>query len=163
MKHAYLIIDYDNEPILQELLSAIDDVRNDIYVHVDKKSSIDKSLLHTSHAKLYLIPQSIDARWGDVSLVEVELMLIEAALKHGKYSYLHLLSDSDYPIKSQDYIHHKCEELAGMEFISFANEDQRLIDQRLDFYYLFTRHFRQTNVLYRGARFLFLCLQKAIG
>ena len=35
-RHAYLIICYNNFKILQMLLSAIDDDRNDIYIHVDK-------------------------------------------------------------------------------------------------------------------------------
>lgn len=37
-RHAYLIICHNNFKILQMLLSAIDDDRNDIYIHVDKKT-----------------------------------------------------------------------------------------------------------------------------
>ena len=37
-RHAYLIICHNNFKILQMLLSAIDDDRNDIYIHVDKKA-----------------------------------------------------------------------------------------------------------------------------
>jgi len=37
-RHAYLIICHNNFKILQILLSAIDDNRNDIYIHVDKKT-----------------------------------------------------------------------------------------------------------------------------
>lgn len=37
-RHAYLMICHNNFKILQMLLSAIDDDRNDIYIHVDKKT-----------------------------------------------------------------------------------------------------------------------------
>ena len=37
-RHAYLILCHNNFKILQMLLSAIDDDRNDIYIHVDKKT-----------------------------------------------------------------------------------------------------------------------------
>lgn len=36
-KHAYLVMCHNNFEILCKLLSELDDVRNDIYIHVDKK------------------------------------------------------------------------------------------------------------------------------
>lgn len=37
-KHAYCIMVHGNWQQLQLLINALDDVRNDIYLHVDKKS-----------------------------------------------------------------------------------------------------------------------------
>ena len=37
-KHAYLIIAHNNFYILKKLIALIDDERNDIYIHVDKKT-----------------------------------------------------------------------------------------------------------------------------
>ena len=37
MKHAYLIIAHHEFEILKKLVQAIDDERNDIYIHFDKK------------------------------------------------------------------------------------------------------------------------------
>ena len=37
MKHAYLIIAHNNFYILEKLIKLIDDKRNDIYIHIDKK------------------------------------------------------------------------------------------------------------------------------
>ena len=37
-KHAYLIIAHNNWKQLSLLLSVLDDERNDIYIHIDKKS-----------------------------------------------------------------------------------------------------------------------------
>lgn len=36
-KHAYLIIAHNQFALLKELLKSIDDERNDIYIHIDKK------------------------------------------------------------------------------------------------------------------------------
>lgn len=36
-KHAYLIIAHNEFELLKLLVSQIDDVRNDIYIHIDKK------------------------------------------------------------------------------------------------------------------------------
>lgn len=37
MKHAYLIITHSEFEILSRLLQALDDERNDIYIHFDRK------------------------------------------------------------------------------------------------------------------------------
>lgn len=41
MKHAYLIIAHSNLKQLQQLLLLLDDPRNDIYIHIDKKSKLN--------------------------------------------------------------------------------------------------------------------------
>ena len=163
-RHAYLIIAYEQPRMLQRLISAIDDPRNDIYVHIDKKSKIDPLSLRTINAQLSIL-NAIDARWGDVSLVKVELMLIEAALQHGPYTYLHLLSDADYPIKSQDYIHSECERLAGREFIGYATtkDVEKEVRNKVQYYYFFTKRFRENTFLHRTYKYIYVRAQKYLG
>lgn len=65
-KHAYLIIAHNNIKILTMLLSAIDDVRNDIFVHVDKKAkgfpfAEIKDAVRRSEITFI---DSIDVNWG---------------------------------------------------------------------------------------------------
>lgn len=38
-RHAYLIMAHNNFYILEKLLILLDDPRNDIYIHIDKKVS----------------------------------------------------------------------------------------------------------------------------
>ena len=57
MKHAYLIIAHHEFDILSKLVQAIDDERNDIFIHFDKKikncpSLIAYWLLRTIHIPL---------------------------------------------------------------------------------------------------------------
>ena len=164
IRHAYLILSYAQPKLLQSLIHALDDSRNDIFIHIDKKASFDGSSLVTRYSSLVII-DPIDARWADVSLVEVELKLLEAALSHGTYSYLHFLSDSDYPIKTQDYIHDECARLAGTEFIGYAIESnrQKEILDKVQYYYLFPRKFRNGSFIIKGLRYIHLRVQKCIG
>lgn len=161
-RHAYLIISYDQPRMLARLIEAIDDERNDIFVHIDKKAAWDSSMYEVQSSKLYFIPR-IDARWGDFSLVEVELHLIESALQHGPYSYLHLLSDSDYPIKSQDYIHAECEQLAGREFIGYAVAAPQELELKVQRYHMFPDDFRNKYLYKHILRKICLMAQKATG
>ncbi|MBR1787842.1 MAG: glycosyl transferase [Bacteroidaceae bacterium] len=164
-RHAYLIIAYAQPRMLQCLLTAIDDPRNDIYVHIDQKAAFDGSDLKVRKSNLTILPHPIDARWGDVTLVEVELRLLETALQHGTYAYLHLLSDSDFPIKSQDEIHEECQKLAGTEFIGYAEvkDAEKEIRNKVQYYYFFTKRFRENTFLHRVYKYIYVRAQKYMG
>lgn len=75
----------------------------DFYIHVDKKSSIDKSIICSSNVFVLSNDERVDVLWGDISQVEATLSLIRAT--HGKhYDYYWLISGQDFPIKSPEYI-----------------------------------------------------------
>lgn len=123
-KHAYLIIAHTEFDLLKLLLSLIDDERNDIFIHIDKKvdafnetditSVVEKSRIYFS--------DRINVTWGGRSQIESELKLLEIAV-HGNYDYYHLLSGQDLPIKSQNYIHNFFEKNKGKEFVRFYSEN----------------------------------------
>lgn len=161
-KHAYLIIAHNEFEVLQTLLTAIDDSRNDIYVHIDRKVTQVPHL--TCHnAQLHLLEERIDARWGDYSLVETELRLFERAVSNGRYDYYHLISGVDLPIKSQDYIHQYCTEHLGTEFIGFASATEAELRWRTQHYFLFSRRFQDSNWLVRAIRKTAIKLQDLVG
>lgn len=163
MKHAYLIIAHNEPEILQLLLSSLDDERNDIYVHIDRKASFSASILQTSKSHLYVLPIHIDARWGDFSLVKIELTLFKEAYTNGPYAYYHLLSGVDLPIKSQDYIHTYCDEHQGREFIGIANHaTQREINWRSQHWFFFSRDFQSNNMIKKFIRAIFARLQSLV-
>lgn len=106
-KHAYLILAYKNTYALKKTAKMLDYKDNDIYFHIDKKSNIkDFEEYKTSIKKagVYFTGR-IKVNWAAFSQLEAMLVLFEEALKNGEYSYFHLLSESDMPIKSQRYIH----------------------------------------------------------
>ena len=79
----------------------------------------------------------MDVQWAGYSMIECELSLMENALKK-EYSYLHLLSGADLPIKSQIQIHDFFEKNAGKEFIQFNSEKvSEEYKNRIRYYYFF--------------------------
>ena len=161
MKHAYLITAHDSPELLQRLLKALDDERNDIYIHLDRKCHLDVSCLKMEKSILYILPERISVYWGDVSQIKAQLLLIGEMLPHGPYAYCHLLSGSDFPIKSQNYIHAQCELLAGKEFIGYAHEEYLDVEisRKVRHYHLYPHYFRNGNLWRRAFRYLFLQVQ----
>lgn len=160
MKHAYLILAHNEFPVLQLLLKAIDDYRNDIFIHFDKKVQ-QLPELKTKQANLKVIESRIDVRWGDASVVEAEYALFESAFESSPYAYYHLLSGVDMPLRSQNEIHDFFRDHKGKEFIGFSTGDLKThLDRKVQRYHLFPKHFRSTGLsLQRLIRFAFLKLQ----
>ena len=106
-KNAYLIMAYNNPDQLLKLIGLLDDCRNDIYIHIDAEADFPMERLQGAarYAGL-VITDRVPVRWADYSQMEAEFVLLEAARNSGaKYSYYHLLSGMDLPIKTQDEIH----------------------------------------------------------
>lgn len=125
-KHAYLIIAHKVDYTLMKLLELIDDERNDIFVHMDKKNKTFVSSDLTcavQHSRIFYPDSRISVTWGGLSLLKCELGLFELATGKGRYSYYHLISGEDLPIKSQDYIHCFFDKNKGKEFIGFDSEE----------------------------------------
>ena len=119
-KHAYLIIAHNNFYILDKLLRLLDDERNDIYIHIDKKVKefnfeYFKNICIKSNIKFI---KRMKVYWGGYSQVQCELNLLEEASKNN-YEYYHLISGVDLPIKTQSYIHDYFNKNKGIEFIRF--------------------------------------------
>lgn len=159
-KHAYLILCHADLKMLQILVGLLDDERNDLFIHIDHKANFTGDELTTKMCKLYVLKQRLDARWGDYSLVKAEFLLFEKAYNTGSYSYYHVLSGSDLPLKSQDYIHAACYKNPNINYIGFSgiNSDKEA-QWRTEHYFLFSRSFRSKNILTRSVRRLFLLLQ----
>lgn len=120
-KHAYLIMAHNNFEQLKILIGLLDDYRNDIYIHVDKKvKGFEKGLIQTKCAQLtYVNP--ICVTWGGHSQIKCEMLLLKSSVpKH--YKYYHILSGVDLPIKTQDEIHDYFDMNYGKNFIGFDDE-----------------------------------------
>lgn len=168
-KHAYLIIAHNEYEVLRLLLNALDDTRNDLFIHFDAKCH-ELPLLKCLNSNLYILPNRIDVRWGDYSQIETEMSLFEYAHSMQKstetsYQYYHLISGVDIPLKSQNVIHDFFNQHNGKEFIGYyqGNLEQEL-RKKVQMYHLYSRNFSKerrlniTNVL----RALFCRLQLLI-
>lgn len=164
MRHAYLIMAHNNWQVLERLLMLLDDERNDIYLHVDKKAVLPVSQMKVKKSTLFLI-DPIDVRWGDFSLIELEYALFKKAYGRAEYAYYHLLSGVDLPLKSQDYIHDFFDTHFPTEFIGFSKVPD--FEERVKRIYLLHRFQRVSNKylnrLLRIIRSAFLKIQKYVG
>ena len=167
-KHAYLIMAHGNWDILKKLLILIDDEKNDIYLHIDAKANlqiIDDILPAVKISKVTLI-DSQEVYWADYSIVEVELKLLKAAnndVNGGGYSYYHLLSGVDLPIKSNGEIYSYFES-SGKNFIGIVPNEVYYSVRRVKFYHPFTQFeaYRNSKLL-KGIDRLLEYIQKAVG
>lgn len=167
MKHAYLILAHHQFALLELLVRVLDHAGNGIFIHVDKKVA-ELPLLQAQNAELYVLDERIDVRWGDLSVVEAEYALFEAASCAGHYDYFHLISGVDLPIKSPDDIRQFFEKNKGKEFIGFYEDTEAArLDRKMQRYHIFPRNFRAdgswSNTLKKIIRAVLLRIQIAVG
>ena len=149
--------------ILEKLLVMLDHERNDIYIHIDKKSgNINeehfKQLCSRSH--VVFIPRK-RLHWGHSSLVECELDLMEAALESQEdYCYFHLLSGVDLQIKHTEEIHRFFDEHPGNQFIALRNVYSGL--GGLNRYYFFLSLRSYSKVLAKGLDIISAYIQRLL-
>jgi hypothetical protein len=140
-KHSYLIMAHNNWYTLEKLLIMLDDPRNDIFIHIDKKTrdfdfDYFKEVCKFSVVRYTL--KRISVQWGTQSQVLTELLLFDTAHQYGPYHYYHLISGVDLPIKSQDYIHSFLEQQA--KSFTYFDEKPSIWDyQRVSIYHLSSR------------------------
>lgn len=168
MRHAYLIAAHGNFQLLETLLELLDDPRNDIFLHMDAKTrNFDANRMSAvcRRSATVVLPRRA-VYWGDYSQVASVLAMIRVALAHDDYSYFHVLSGQDLPIKSADYIHDFFREHQGREFVAF-NEPPQWTHEWLAHYYPLNRLVRSPIrcvrwTLARGRK-MSVALQRQMG
>ena len=142
MKVAVLIMCHIDAHRVNRLISAIDDQDIDIYVHVDKKSSISNEISVGERTRLLPDTLRVDVRWAQLSQVKAELNLIKYAHSFFKYDYYALLSGYDYPIVSMPDFKAFLLEEPKVNYISLARSKNYLnngrpnnFDKRNDIYF----------------------------
>ena len=166
MKHAYLIMAHNQFLALKELVSALDDVRNDIYIHFDKKV---KKLpnLNTRFSKLEVLEERVNVIWGDISQIKAEYALFKASSLHKIYSYYHLISGTHFPLKSNDDIHKWFDSKNGECVLREVPLSEKEIQMRFGKYHFFLRHLVSpvniVNKAYHLGWRVMLGVQKRLG
>lgn len=137
-KHAYLIMAHNEFNLLKKLILLLDDPRNDIYVHVDKKAKkFDPVQFQnlTQHTQLIFIDRT-SVSWGGYSQIQCEINLLKTATQP-HHQYYHLLSGTDLPLKTQDVIHTFFKEHQGQEFIHFQKDamQKKIFSERIGLFH----------------------------
>ena len=109
----------------------------------------------TQHSLLFLV-ESLDVRWSDYSQTIAELSLFQKVVDTGVvYERIHLISGSDLPLRSQDYIH---------DFFKGKKEEYLVVNSTDDFqvrvkYYHFFVRWRRIHPIFNLLRRALLLLQ----
>ncbi|GGB70123.1 hypothetical protein N798_15585 [Knoellia flava TL1] len=151
-RHAFLVAGHENHVVLQRLISLLDDERNDLYVHVNKRAKgFDPDRLQQvcRRSRLVIMPR-MSVYWGDYSQITSMLRMMRRADANGPYAYVHLLSDSDLPLKSNDEMHAFFMMHQGREFVAF-NELSTFGRTWVALRYPLNRFYRAPNPVVRAA------------
>ena len=151
-RHAILIIAHNNVDQLNQMLKVLDSDVCDIYLHIDRKSSIEKPQIEKlARSKIYVYKQ-MSVYWADYSQIACELFLMERAIK-GDYCYYHLISGSDLPLKTPSEIVEALENKNDiyLHFTTAENVKQTL--NYIKYYHVFQK---QLCIVNRGKKISFI-------
>lgn len=155
-KHAYLIIAHHQFELLKMLCKLLDHPNHDIFIHINQNSDFDSHTLDNTvkHSKITFINRK-KVTWGGYSQIDCELRLLKAATAANSdgYSFYHLLSGADMPLKSADEIYSFFEENKGKEFVQCVQGDaawQETMKKRINHYCIFQEKAgRENNIWYK--------------
>ena len=154
MRQAFLIIAHNEFGVLRELVSALDDAGNDIYIHIDRKVR-DIPVVKTEHSHLSMTGERLDVRWGTVSQIRVELLLLETARRNGPYDFYHIISGTHLPLAGLQELNSFYGSHLGQEVMRFWPEDEGDADFKLRRFHFF----KGCGLLWKAS----LKIQKLLG
>lgn len=133
-KQAFLILASNlGEQVIKLIENLAIEENFDVFIHVDKKiGNINKSTLKKFKNVFFI--DRIRTDWASFSLVDAELKLLKKAVMTSDYSYIHLLSGSDLPLKSNAEII-ECFKNETCQFVDFEEINTYKIKKRIDYYY----------------------------
>lgn len=106
-RHAFLIMAHNNWYTLEKLLQIIDAPWNDIYLHIDRKSTdFHKEYIKKipKHSSIKLTKRH-NVTWGNESQIKAEMTLFKTAFQNGPYHYYHFISGQDLPLLNAKELH----------------------------------------------------------
>ena len=167
-RHAYLIIASGYHQELKKLISMLDFEDNDIFFFFflkDRYFCAEEYNDSCKYSNLFFVNR-IRVSWGGYSQIECTLELLEAARSNGDYAYYHLLSCTDFPVKSQSEIHKFFSDNYGINLITPPkyNHDPAKIRMRYEqFHFLQDSLVGKERNVFKYIDFALCYFQKCIG
>ena len=118
LKKSYLILAHHLPSQLKRLILALEDGESQFFIHLDKKADISEFSKILTDESVIFIEERHSCAWGDFSIVEATLSLLEAFISTPNGSeYGILLSGQDYPLVSNMNINSFLTNRNGINFI----------------------------------------------
>lgn len=147
-RHAFLILAHQDFEVLQYLISALDNSKNDLFLHFDQKVKILPKIMYRD-AKLYILEERIDVRWGDLSMLKAEFALFSKAKKHGPFQHYHVLSGLHFPLRPLEEIYLYFEKKVNYSVLQKMVGSQYEFDLKLRRFHFFSRNINLTKKPYQ--------------
>jgi hypothetical protein len=123
MRLAFAVLYHKNPKQLNYLLSQLDDINHDIYLHIDAKYEYNQDDFYKfKKARLFIQPDNkrFDIKWGGFSMVRTTIELYRTIIQSNiQYDYITLMSAQDLFIKPMKQYHDFLEQHNGLEFIAY--------------------------------------------
>ena len=148
MRNAWLIIAHNEFAVLQRLVSLLDHEQSDFYLHLDAKVKALPEIV-VEKGRLFVLENRVDVRWGSVSQIETELVLLEAAMRQGPYAHYHILSGTHLPLKPVEELFRFYDAHIGETVARFWAEDAGEADFKLRRYHFPVRDYKSSHPLRR--------------
>lgn len=156
--------------LVKKLIKELDDDRNDIFIHIDKKIPDPPiaELNQTAKRSNLIMVERVKVYRGSFSLFEAELNLLKTALGTDEYTYYHLLSGQDLPLRNQDTIHAFFDENNGYNFVDVVPLENMRDDwyERIILYQFFSKYTLTSSIVALPARCIrkvSILIQRALG
>ncbi|TCT18707.1 beta-1,6-N-acetylglucosaminyltransferase [Thiobaca trueperi] len=124
MKIAYLISAYSDPVHLNRLIGALYNEMSFFYIHVDKKSDINRfeKIISEEYENVEFIKNRIFTQWGGWSQVRYQQELLKAATQsNNRYDRYFIISGMDYPVISNAAIQSELAANPDKEYIIGLN------------------------------------------
>jgi hypothetical protein len=103
----YLLLAYDNPKQLKRIIIALNTINTWFYIHIDKKSKRENfinELQEFNNISFVEASVSEDVIWADFSTVSATLKCLKLVKQLNEKGYCVLISEHDYPVKSNQEI-----------------------------------------------------------
>ena len=138
MQKNYLILAHKNPLQLGRMIERLDDGASKFFIHLDAKTPIEPFAACLEGAHIRFIDKRERCVWGDFSIVQATIHLMEAASK--EQGLFILMSGQDYPIQSQGYINDFLERNKGFDFIEIEPLEEKwkpkMVKDKLEHYHI---------------------------
>ena len=138
MQKNYLILAHKNPLQLGRMIERLDDGASKFFIHLDAKTPIEPFAACLEGAHIRFIEPRERCVWGDFSIVQATVHLMEAASK--EQGIFILMSGQDYPIQSQGYINDFLESNKGFDFIEIEPLEEKwkpkMVKDKLEHYHI---------------------------
>lgn len=138
MQKNYLILAHKNPLQLSRMIERLDDGASKFFIHLDAKTPIEPFAACLEGGQIRFIEPRERCVWGDFSIVQATIRLMEAASK--EQGVFILMSGQDYPIQSQGYINAFLESNKGFDFIEIEPLEEKwkpkMVKDKLEHYHI---------------------------